>query len=91
VGWNNKGIHFLSLGFCGWNLVCNFGFQVSAMLNVENYPALQQTLQLHLHCEYVVVWHVWKHYIRQEVGGEWDMMVLIGGVEEHAAVCWTAR
>jgi hypothetical protein len=36
----------------------------------------------------MVVGCVWKSYIRQAVAGELYMMVLIGGVEEGAAVQW---
>jgi hypothetical protein len=33
-----------------------------------------------------VVGHFWKPYIEQAVGGELDLMVLIGGMEEWAAI-----
>jgi hypothetical protein len=32
--------------------------------------------------------HFWKPYIRQAVGGELDLMVLISGAEELAAIQW---
>jgi hypothetical protein len=32
---------------------------------------------------------VWQPYIGQAVGGKYDVMVLIGGVEEQAVACFT--
>jgi hypothetical protein len=40
----------------------------------------------HLHGEYAVVRRFWKPYISDAVGGELDLMVLIGGAEERAAI-----
>jgi hypothetical protein len=40
----------------------------------------------HLQGEYVLVGHFWKPYIGQAVGGELDLMVLIGGAEKWAAI-----
>jgi hypothetical protein len=39
----------------------------------------------HLQRECVVVGRFWKRYIGQTVGGDLDLMVLIGGAEERAA------
>jgi hypothetical protein len=36
--------------------------------------------------EYVKAGNFWKLYIGQAVGGELDLMELIGGVEEQAAI-----
>jgi hypothetical protein len=35
---------------------------------------------------YVLVGHVWKPYTGQAVGGGWDVMNMIGGAEERAAI-----
>jgi hypothetical protein len=35
---------------------------------------------------FLMVEHFWQPYIGQAVGGELDLMVLIGGVEERAAI-----
>jgi hypothetical protein len=37
---------FLSLGFCGYSWMYNFGFRVWATFNVDNYPTFRRTLQL---------------------------------------------
>jgi hypothetical protein len=42
----------------------------------------------HLQGECVEVGDFWKPYIGQAVGGELDLMVLIGGAEERAAIQW---
>jgi hypothetical protein len=42
----------------------------------------------HLQGEYVMVGRFWKPYIGQAIGGELDLMVLIGGAEERAAIQW---
>jgi hypothetical protein len=38
----------------------------------------------HLQGEYIMTGRFWKFYIGQEVGGEFDLMVLVGVVEERA-------
>jgi hypothetical protein len=40
----------------------------------------------HIWGEYVIVEHFWKTYIGRAVGAKLDLMVLIGGVEERAAI-----
>jgi hypothetical protein len=40
----------------------------------------------HLHIEYVLVGRFWKPHTGQAVGGDLDLMVLIGGAEERAAI-----
>jgi hypothetical protein len=45
----------------------------------------------HLQGEYVEAGRFWKPYIGQALGGEWDLMVLIGGAEERAAIQWEKR
>jgi hypothetical protein len=53
--------------------------------NIESYPTFQQRLQL-LCSGNVMVGHFWQHYVGQAVGGGLDLMVLIGGAEEQAAI-----
>jgi hypothetical protein len=40
----------------------------------------------HIQGEFVMVGHFWQSYMRQVVGGELDLMVLIGRVEGNAAI-----
>jgi hypothetical protein len=40
----------------------------------------------HFQGKYVAVGGFWKPYIEQALGGELDLMVLIGVVEERAAI-----
>jgi hypothetical protein len=42
----------------------------------------------HLLVECAEVGHFWKPCIGQSVGGEKDLMVLIGGSEERTAIQW---
>jgi hypothetical protein len=42
----------------------------------------------HLQGDCVEVGRIWKPYIGQAVGGELDLMVLIGGAEERADIQW---
>jgi hypothetical protein len=42
----------------------------------------------HLQGEFVVVGRFWKLYMGQTVGGELDLMALIRGAEERAAIQW---
>jgi hypothetical protein len=57
------------------------------MLNVENYPLFQQNCSFHLQDE-CVVGYFWKPHIGQAVGGKLDLIMLINGAEEWAAVQW---
>jgi hypothetical protein len=42
----------------------------------------------HLQGECVVAGQIWQPYILQAIGCEFDLMKLIGGVEEQAATQW---
>jgi hypothetical protein len=54
--------------------------------NVDNYRTFRKTLHCHLHGECVVGGRFWNTYIGQAVSGKLDLMVLIFGAEERAAV-----
>jgi hypothetical protein len=64
------------------------------MLRINQYFC--KHCSFHLQSEYVMVGHFWKPYIclGQEVGGELDLTVLIGGAGERVAIqiqCVTER
>jgi hypothetical protein len=63
----------------------NFWFWVWAATNIGSYLTFQQTLQLHSQGEYVLAGRSWSSYVVQAVGRAWDVMELIGGVEELLA------
>jgi hypothetical protein len=64
----------------------NLGFRGSAMSKVENYPTFRQTLQLLSSGLICNGWVFWQPYIGQAVHGELNLLVLIGGAEEQAAI-----
>jgi hypothetical protein len=42
------------------------------MSNAESYPCFSKHCSCHLQGEYVLAGHVWKSYIGQAIGSEWD-------------------
>jgi hypothetical protein len=53
---------------------------------LKNIQCFGKHCSCHLQGKSVTVGHFWQSYIGQAVGGELDLMVLIGGAREHAAI-----
>jgi hypothetical protein len=49
--------------------------------NAESYPAFRQALQFPSS-----YWSCWQAYVAQAVGGELDVLGLIGGAEDRADI-----
>jgi hypothetical protein len=66
-----------------FNVKLAFGDEPHQMLKVIHF---HKHCSCHLQGEYVLDRCFWEPYIRQAVGSKWDMMDLIGGARQQAAI-----
>jgi hypothetical protein len=84
----NTGAELLSLGFCSWSSLCNFGFCMWVTRNVEYYPTFWQTLKL-------PSWQLWlalKHLAHSDPDGNSFFPLQSGQFaleESFVAIIWT--
>lgn len=76
----------LRLGLHGYSLMYNLGFWDKMRLMLNIIQRFDKHYYCHLQGEYIMVEGFWKPYIGQRVGGELELMELIGGAKEQAAV-----